>query len=74
MHPKTVLAGERWGSVEAAPRPRRGPQAVKLDRIETAVVKQQLQTLPGGGGVGLFMGLEAAAPEIPILAEPLACK
>ena len=47
---------------------------MKLDRIETAVVKQQLQTLPGGGGVGLFMAPEAAAPEIPILAEPLACK
>ena len=27
-----------------------------------------------GVGVGLFMALEATAPEIPILAEPLACE
>lgn len=73
MHPETILSGERWGSAQAAPCPRRGPRAVKLDLVEAAVVKQEVHAFPRSGlGVGLFMAPEATAPEIPILSEPLA--
>lgn len=49
MHPETILSGERWGSAQAAPCPRRGPRAVKLDLVEAAVVKQEVHAFPRSG-------------------------